>query len=72
MSQKGTTVTIQKTSKGLKLQKFFGGAMLVIAIVMIFGRETRPEWMTYTAVALFVVGGGLYARAAWAKWWQHD
>jgi len=23
-------------------------------------------------VAAFVVGAGLYIRAAWAKWWHHD
>ena len=69
---KETTVTIQKTSKGIKLQKYIGGALVVVGLLLVLGRESPEPWAVYTGVPAFVIGAGLYTRAAWAKWWHHE
>ena len=69
---KESTVTIQKTAKRIKLQKLIGGTLLVIAFVLVLGRENPAPWATIVGAISFVIGAGLYIRAAWLKWWEHD
>jgi len=61
-------VTVQKTSKGIKLASALGGLLFVFGIIGVIGSK-EPN-----AVAALMVffGAATWVVAKVKKWWSHD
>jgi hypothetical protein len=76
IASKAPIVTIQKTSKRLKLQRLLAGVFLSIGVIMLIFNGAYASYanvnMSMEVIIFFVIGFIWYLSVKIRVWWHHE